>query len=180
MIRPLTSIALCVALMGLPAHAQEPALELTPDWEYVADTVMGGVSRGQVTHAQIEGRDAARLTGEVSLDNNGGFIQMAFDLMDGATFDASAFSGITFDVYGNGAEYDLRLRTDKLARPWESFRAGFDAPATWTTVRIAFDDLVAHRTEKVFDAKGLRRVGILAVGREMDVDIAVSSIGFYR
>ncbi|WP_367179863.1 hypothetical protein [uncultured Tateyamaria sp.] len=36
--------AIAFALLCQPVMAQE--LELTPDWEYVADTVMGGVSSG--------------------------------------------------------------------------------------------------------------------------------------
>lgn len=167
-------------IMALPTHAQEARMQLSPDWEYVADTVMGGVSRGQAERIQIAGRDAMRLTGVVSLDNNGGFIQMAFDLKGGATLDASGYAGITFDVIGNGADYDLRVRTDALNRPWQSYRAPFSTTPEWRTVRIPFADLVAHRTEAPFDPNGLRRIGILAVGREMQVDIAVSTIGFYR
>lgn len=178
--RGATLWALLAALLCAPAGAKEPELKLSPDWEYVADTVMGGVSRGTISHEQIDGRAATRLTGTVSLDNNGGFIQMAFDLDESRALDASAYAGITFDVFGNGQHYDLRLRTTALTRPWQSFRAQFAAPAQWTTIRMPFADLTAHRTEATFDTKALRRIGILAIGQEMQADISVSSIGFYR
>lgn len=54
------------------------ALEL--EWELVTDRVMGGVSNGRIEQTVINGRTAIRMTGRVSLDNNGGFIQIAADL----------------------------------------------------------------------------------------------------
>lgn len=152
-------------------------LELRPDWEFVADTVMGGVSVGQVTSGIIYKRHAARLTGKVSLDNNGGFVQMAFDINnDGTDFDASAYVGIEIDVYGNDEVYDVRLRTSVLARPWQSYRASFTAKPKWSTIQLTLEQFVPHKTETPFDARCLRRIGILGIGRQFDADIAVSGI----
>ena len=79
------------------------SLELHPAWEFVADTVMGGISTGQVSQGTVTGRSAIRLTGEVSLENNGGFVQMAFNINpDRSDFDGSAYNGIQIDVLGNG------------------------------------------------------------------------------
>ena len=168
-----------VPLSGL-GSAKDDMQTLDPKWEYVADTVMGGVSTGQVTQRTIAGRDAARLTGQVSLDNNGGFVQMAFDLnTDGTAFDASGFAGVEIDLRGNGERYELRLRTDQLTRPWQSFREAFAAPDEWTTLRFPFEELEAHRTEAQFDQARLRRLGILAIGREFEADIAVSGVRLY-
>lgn len=172
--------ALMLALMPMMTQAEDAQMELSPNWEYVADTVMGGVSQGQATVGTVDGRRAIRLTGDVSLDNNGGFVQIAFDLRGGAPFDASGWTGIALDVLGNGVAYDLRLRTDQITRPWQSFRAEFTAPGTWTTVQIPFTDLVPHRTEATFDPASLRRIGILAIGREMRADIAVAAVRLYR
>ena len=120
-------------------------------------------------------------TGAVSLDNNGGFVQIAFDLTEtGACLDASAWAGVQLDVYGNGETYDIRIRTDQIARPWQSFRAAFTAPATWSTVTIPFAGLIPHRTEARFDPTRLRRIGILAIGREMQADISIASFRLYR
>ncbi|MEJ6397397.1 CIA30 family protein [Yoonia sp. 208BN28-4] len=145
------------------------------NWEFVADTVMGGVSSGQITQEQVAGRAATRLTGDVSLDNNGGFIQMAADLRD----DVSAWTGIAIDVIGNEEDYDVRLRTDQLSRPWQSFRTGFQAPAQWTTIRFPFATFESNNTEARFDPAQLRRIGILAVGEVMEADIAVAQVALY-
>jgi hypothetical protein len=154
-------------------------MDLAPDWEYVADTVMGGVSAGALTHGQTAGRQAARLKGDVSLENNGGFIQMAFDLAGGAVMDASGWRGIEMEIYGNDAPYEIRLRTDALTRPWQSYRAGFVATPQWQTLRLAWGDFGRHRTDAAFDPSRLRRIGVLAIGARMQADIAVAGIGFY-
>ncbi|MEO0728757.1 MAG: CIA30 family protein [Pseudomonadota bacterium] len=149
-------------------------------WEYVADGVMGGVSQGQMRLLQIDGRKALRLTGDVSLANNGGFVQAALDLSsDGSAVDASGFTGIAITVRGNGAAYDLRLRTTDLTRPWQSYRASFQAPASWTEVRLPFAEFVRNKTDAPFDAGRLRRIGILAIGREFAADVAISDVRFY-
>jgi len=154
--------------------------QLSPNWEFVSDTVMGGVSEGSVADEIVSGRNASVLRGTVSLENNGGFIQMAFDLHEsGADVDVSAWDGIEIDVYGDGDTYDVRLRTAQLSRPWQSFRADFVGEPRWQKVKIPFSSMVSHRVEAIFDPTCLRRIGILAIGRERDACIAVSSIGFY-
>ena len=56
------------------------SLELNPEWEFVADAVMGGVSTGSISSEIVANCRATRLKGDVSLDNNGGFVQMAFNI----------------------------------------------------------------------------------------------------
>lgn len=154
---------------------------IAPAWEYVADTVMGGVSTGGLRVETYKGRPATVLRGDVSLENNGGFVQIAADLnADGSLFDASDWDGFALTVCGNDAAYDFRLRTDALSRPWQSFRTDFIAPDTWQTVRLPFADVTAHRTDAAFDPARLRRIGILAIGREMQAEIAVAAVHLFR
>ena len=154
--------------------------QLAPNWEFVSDTVMGGVSSGAVAEEIVAGRSATVLRGTVSLENNGGFIQMAFDLHEGgADVDVSAWDGIEIDAYGDGGTYDVRLRTAQLTRPWQSFRSDFVGEPHWTKVKIPFSSLVSHRVDAAFDPNCLRRIGILAIGRERDAYVAVSNIGLY-
>jgi hypothetical protein len=156
-------------------------LPLGADWELVTDRVMGGMSNGGLSREVVAGREAARLTGQVSLENNGGFVQMAFDLhATGAAFDASGWTGIALDLCGNGEVYDLRLRTDQLQRPWQSFRTEFEATTAWNTWYFAFSDMKPHRTDIAFDPAHLRRIGVLAIGRRFAADVAVSRVQLYR
>jgi hypothetical protein len=156
-------------------------MELHPDWEYVADGVMGGVSKGGLAQEMYRGRRAAVLRGQVSLDNNGGFVQIAFDLCpDGSGFDASDWDGVELDLCGNGERYDIRLRTDQLTRPWQSFRTEVTAPPEWQRLRLAFSAFGAHKTEAVFDPGHLRRIGVLGIGRVFAAEVAVSGVALYR
>ncbi len=88
----------------------------SPRWQLVSDQVMGGVSAGQLSTVNTPDSPVYRLTGKVSLDNNGGFIQMAADINPPPT-DAT---GLMLDISGNGEEYNLHLRTSDLDRPWQS------------------------------------------------------------
>lgn len=135
---------------------------------------MGGVSQGRMTREVVQGREAVRLTGDVSLENNGGFIQMAFD-----TAYVAGTTGITMAVLGNGESYDLRLRTTDLIRPWQSYVMTFVAKPAWTTLTLPFDIFQPYRTDVPFDPTKLRRVGVVAVGRAFQADVAVADFGFY-
>ena len=64
-----------------------------------------------------------QLSGDVRLENNGGFIQAALDLTSvGDTFDASAFTGIRLVARGNNEQYSVHLRTPDNVQPWQSYR----------------------------------------------------------
>ena len=125
-----------------------PIATIGSHWRLFTDQVMGGVSIGAMARDVIAGRAAIRMRGDVSLENNGGFVQIALDLSpDGGVVDASAWSGIELDVFGNGEEYGVHLRTDALTRPWQSYRQVFTADAEWRTVQLPFDQLcsLSHR-----------------------------------
>ena len=85
-----------------------PAAANGARWEILSDLVMGGVSAGRLTREVVDGRPAISLRGEVSLENNGGFIQMALDLDPaGAAVDARGFTGLEILVRGNDEDYGL-------------------------------------------------------------------------
>ena len=159
----------------------EPPLAVTGSgWALVSDRVMGGVSAGAMRREEVAGRQAIRMTGGVSLENNGGFVQVAVDLGEaGVIVDASVWTGIRLDVFGNDQTYNLHLRTSDIVRPWESYRQSFLAPPEWTTVFLPFDRFVPHRTERLLNATRLRRLGIVAIGREFEADVAIADIRCY-
>lgn len=157
-----------------------PATAVGTQWQMLSDAVMGGRSAGRMSRDTLAGRPAVRMQGAVSLDNNGGFIQLAVDLAPaGATFDASAFAGIAIDVLGNDEDYGLHLRTSELSRPWQSYRARFAAEPRWRDVRLPFASFVPHRTVAALDLRLLRRLGIVAIGRVFRADVAIGGVRFY-
>ncbi len=170
---PVTS-AIIDDLSGTP-----PIAAIGSNWRLLTDRVMGGVSQGTMVRDAIAGRPAIRMRGDVSLENSGGFVQIALDLSpDGGVVDASTWGGIEIDVFGNGEEYGVHLRTDALARPWQSYRRSFTACAEWRTVQLPFDRFVPHRTDVPLDAHRLRRIGLVAIGRAFSPDLALGGLRF--
>ncbi len=158
-----------------------PQTALGTRWELVSDTVMGGISRGDLWRETVAGRPALRLTGAVRLENNGGFLQMAMDLAPGgAILDASDWAGLELDVFGNGESYGVHLRSDAVTRPWQSWRQGFTAAPAWQTLRLPFAGFVPHRIDRPLDVARLRRLGLVAIGRAFSADLALAGLRLYR
>ena len=151
-----------------------------PGWRLVTDAVMGGVSRGTITDETVGRRRAMRMQGEVSTDNNGGFIQMTLDLAaEGGSFDAAALAGVAIDVFGNGEVYGAHLRTTDLTRPQQSYRHSFCARPKWQTLQLPFAQFMPHRTDVPFAPRRLRRIGLVAIGRDFEADLSVARLSFY-
>jgi hypothetical protein len=148
-------------------------------WRAVTDTVMGGVSAGRLRPDRVEGRPCLRLTGEVSLENDGGFVQASLDLDRNGPLDARAHAGVELEVYGNGETYNLHLRTADTRIVWQSYRASFAATPTWQTLRLPFTAFLPHRIDVPLDLSALRRIGLVAIGREMTVDLCLARLSLY-
>lgn len=160
---------------------QPPESTIGTSWRLFTDTVMGGVSKATMTRETVEGKTAVRLQGDVSLDNNGGFVQISLDFRpDGGAIDATAWRGIELDVLGNGEDYAVNLRTSDLDRPWQSYRHSFTAGARWQTVKLLFDNFSPSRTEIPLNVHRLRRLGIIGIGRAFQADVSVAGVRFFR
>lgn len=153
-------------------------------WQLVTDQVMGGVSRGTLTRETVAGRPALVMRGDVRLENNCGFIQMALDLArpeapGSGTLDARRWQGLEVDACGPRQSYSLHLRTTDLDRPWQSYRREFSVQPEWQSLRLAFADFVPHRTGVSLNLEHLRRLGIVAIGRAFTANLALGGVRFY-
>ena len=92
-------------------------------WEFIADRVMGGISYGEVRFSDDLGGHVMTLSGTVSTDNNGGFIQTRREL---SIENSKDYSGIILSVKGNGERYFLHLRSFWTVLPWQYYQAGFE------------------------------------------------------
>jgi hypothetical protein len=153
---------------------------LGSSWRMVSDTVMGGVSQGQVSLSVVEGLNCIRLQGNVSLDNNGGFIQASLDLGTNEFLDASSYVGIEIAIFGNNEIYNLHLRTIDTRIVWQSYRASFQAVPSWQTLRLPFAELIPHRIDVPLNLSALKRIGFVAIGREIVADLSIASVKLYR
>lgn len=164
------ALALVIA-MPVEAQVFEDFNPPRHDWAYVADGVMGGVSQGQA----VVQDGAVRLTGMVSTDNNGGFIQVRTRFGGGWPVDARA---IRLRVRGNGERYYVFLRTADAARPWHSYRASFDTSKDWEEVTLALAEFTAARPEmpQSFTPDQVVSLGLVAYGRDHSADLFVDRI----
>ena len=156
---------------------------LGTEWRSITDQVMGGVSTGSHAVEEVQGERAIRLRGRVSLENNGGFVQVALPLhKQDKVFDVSQFTGLRIRVRGNGETYNLHLRTSRCWLPWQYFFAEFKTTKAWQEVELPFEDFKpeSFTTRAKLDPAKLKRVAIVAIGKAFDVDVAVSRIELYR
>lgn len=154
--------------------------KLGTSWRLVADTVMGGVSTGQLKTAIVDGESCVCLTGQVRLENNGGFVQASLELAADASLDASGYDGVLLEVLGNGESYNVHLRTADTKIVWQSYRAAFVAEPAWQTVRLPFARFVAHRVDRPLDVRRLKRIGLVAIGRAFAADLCLKRLALYR
>lgn len=179
-----------LALTAMPASASfliddrasgDARSTLGTPWRAVTDNVMGGVSSASMSFTTVADRRCLRLTGTVSLENNGGFVQASLDLAaDNGSFDASQYAGIELDVYGNDESYNVHLRTADTWIVWQSYRASFQAAPGWRTLRLPFSRFEPYRTGAPLDLRQLKRIGLVAIGRAMQADLCLGRIAFYR
>ena len=120
------------------------------------------------------------MCGNVSIDNNGGFIQLALDLApETGSFDAGVFTGLEIDVLGNHERYSVHLRTTEIMRPQQSYRQSFLAAQDWQTLQLPFVQFRPHRTDIPIDTTRLSRIGLVAIGREFTAELAIARLAFY-
>ena len=154
----------------------------TKYWQYISDKTMGGISDGQATLEQDEGKFFARLTGNVSTENNGGFIQLRSNLSF-VNFDKNnkKLKGVRLEVRGNGEIYHIFIRTTKTRSYRDYYSISFITTSDWEIVDLPFNKF-KHRLSNNSDLedKSIGTFGIVAYGRNFKSDVSVSKIIFYH
>jgi hypothetical protein len=150
-------------------------------WRQYTDQVMGGESTASYSFEVIEGKRCIHLQGNVSLENRGGFVQVALSLREnGRSFDASPFTGVRLWVKGNGENYYVHLRSSKTWLPWQYYEAPFFADNQWQKVEIPFERFIPQSLKAVLNPKKLKRLAVVGAKKAFKADIAVSRIEFYN
>jgi len=147
-------------------------------WQFFTDQVMGGVSSGNLEFIHSNNISYARMFGNVSTANNGGFIQFRSTL--GAPLNEN-IKGIKLIVRGNNQQYFVHLRTTGSLLPWQYYSSGFDASDKWNEIKIAFDDFKKSSTfmRSKVNVSNIRTVGLVAYGRDHNAELEVSEVSFY-
>ena len=88
------------------------------------------------------------------------------------------------DSASNEESFNIHLRNQECSRQFSSYRATFAIEKKiWKTIRLPWSCFVGYgpgASEIEFDNSTLRRLGVVAIGREMEVTLAVASVSFYR
>ena len=180
--RTLIVTGLLVALSSGVAQAEEMFETFDTDpstrWTYFADTVMGGVSTGNATFERDAAGSFVRLSGEVSTDNNGGFIQVRRTLSDRL---ADTTKGVRLKVRGNGGAYFVHLRTKGTRLPWQYYQAQFDTSPDWTDIQLPLSAFKPSGSflRKTPRADTVTSVAIVAFGRDHTALVDVSEVAWH-
>lgn len=168
------------ALLLSDFSGAEPYVLSGAGWRGFSDRVMGGISDASLSKATVDGKNCMRLTGRVTRESNGGFIQMAmyFGSRD-AELDGSAYKGIELLVHGNSEDYNVHVRTADCGWYDESYRYTFFARPEWQQVRIPWGEFKANGVTAPLNSARVNRIAILGWMREFQADIALARISLY-
>ena len=151
----------------------------TNQWNYVADTVMGGVSTGDVEFKAIEGETIAVLTGKVTTENNGGFIQIRRDLRRVNLDNANSIKLI---AKGNSQKYFVFLRTTGTKLPWQYYQSEFTVGENFNEFILPINEFKKSgmlMSNKV-NPKKITSIGIVAFGRDHYANISIKELEFIK
>ena len=149
-------------------------------WEFITDGVMGGKSTGKMGMLNEDGGVYLHMSGKVSLENNGGFIQVRRKISGKEKyFDASRYLGVRLDVKGDGNEYAVHLRTSSTWLPWQFYQAKFPTTGQWQTIDIPFSDFKPYYLKKVMNRSKLSTIAIVAIKKEFEPDIYIKKLSLY-
>ena len=153
----------------------------TKNWQYISDRTMGGVSDGEAILGQDGEILFARLTGNVSTKNNGGFIQLRSKFsINNLKKNNKKIKGVRLIVRGNSETYYVFIRTTTPKSYSDFYLSSFEAHTKWNLIDLPFNKF-KHRLLNIsnLENQNIGTIAIAAYGRDFISDISVSKIIFY-
>ncbi len=149
------------------------------NWAFFTDGVMGGLSEGRAIISNVSGSDCYHMTGNVTTENNGGFIQIRNQL--NPSISTKEYKGIYLKVYGNSEDYSIHLRTALTMAPWQYYKFSFKTSNQWNEIRAPFSDFKKSNNYQPSELVGqkIKSIGLVAGFKDFQADICLSEIGFY-
>ncbi len=148
-------------------------------WSFFTDGVMGGLSEGNVTIEQVNNVLCYRMVGNVTTENNGGFIQIR--TLINPHINASQYKGIYIKIFGNIKNYFLHIRTPQTLAPWQYYSFKFKTLNNWTEIRAPFSNFKKsnfYQPQDLLNQK-IKSIGLVAGFDDFKADICLAEIGFY-
>lgn len=104
------------------------------NWRVIDDVVMGGRSDGNLS---VNKEGHAVFSGEVSLENNGGFSSIRARFK---TIDVSDYSKVLIRLKGDGKKYQFRVKTESY--DYHSYVITFETSGEWETISLPLKDMI--------------------------------------
>ena len=148
-------------------------------WCFVTDKVMGGVSEGRF-ETKVDGKDSHyNMRGNVSTENNGGFLQFRTKINDHPI--GKLYKGIRIQVRGNNEEYAVHIRTKYLFLPWQYYQSKFIATNEWEVIELPLKDFKKSNFYQPSSVSSIdiQTLGIVAIGRDFQANIDLRYIELY-
>ena len=148
------------------------------NWEFISDQVMGGVSFGSYEIFNEGNLSFLKLTGFVSLENNGGFIQVRKKIKGLKNMN---FKGIKINSRGNDKEYFIHIRTKFTLLPWQYYQGKFSVNSKWQEIKINLSEFKRSGVllPQYIKPQHILSVALVAFGKKHRVNLEVSEIAFY-
>ncbi len=149
------------------------------NWAFFTDGVMGGLSQGKAIISNVKGHDCYHMTGNVTTENNGGFIQIRNKLKP--TISTKEYQGIYLKVYGNNESYSIHVRTAMTMAPWQYYKYNFKTTKEWNEIKAPFNKFQRSNVYQPNNLVGqkINSIGLVAGFKDFEADICLSEIGFY-
>ena len=118
------------------------------------------------------------MTGFVSLENNGGFIQVRKKLKNMQDMN---FKGIKVNSRGNDKEYFIHIRTKFTLLPWQYYQGKFSVNSEWQEIKINLSEFKRSGVllPQYIKPQHILSVALVAFGKKHRVNLEVSEIAFY-
>ena len=138
---------------------------------------MGGVSTGKVEFLNDNNKFYARMRGNVSTENKGGFIQVRRKL-EKLNLEGSKF--IEIIAKGNNQNYFIHLRTSGTFLPWQYYQISFKVLNSFETFKLPISEFKRSSVflSKRINPKNITSIGVVAFGRDHSADIYIKEINF--
>jgi len=115
------------------------------DWRIVNDGVMGGLSQGKL---QIDQQGHAIFSGQVSLENNGGFTSIRRNMK---AVEVDPAKSVQIRLKGDGKRYQFRFKEDESN--YYSFIQYFQTSGEWEVIEIPLGDFYPSYRGRELDMK---------------------------
>ena len=148
-------------------------------WSFFTDGVMGGLSQGKAIISSDDGIPCYKMTGDVTTENNGGFIQIRTNLRP--SIEAKKYEGIYLKVKGNNQKYSVHVRTPLSIAPWQYYSYSFYLEKKWIEIKAPFNKFKRSNQyqPKNLSEQKIKTLGLVAGFNDFYADICLAEIGFY-